>query len=114
MTVVVNLHSAVSPAGGWRDQCLIDLAPLGSDVVKLRPRPRTQVSKTDPWTKTSSVTGGGNLKLLFPSITVYFVDRPDIDAANPGSFDALGSGEVVRWALGPGQIQIYQLSWSMR
>ena len=55
-------------------------------------RLRTRVSKTDPWTKTSEVTGGGNLKLLFPSITVYFVDRPDIDAANPGSFEALGSG----------------------
>ena len=45
------------------------------------------------WTKTvPQVTGGGNLKLLFPSITVYFVDHPDIDA-NPGSFEALGSGE---------------------
>ena len=44
------------------------------------------------WTKTApQVTGGGNLKLLFPSITVYFVDRPDIDA-NSGSFEALGSG----------------------
>ena len=44
------------------------------------------------WTKTvPQVTGGGNLKLLFPSITVYFVDRPDFDA-NPGSFEALGSG----------------------
>ena len=55
-------------------------------------RLRTRVSKTDPWTKTSEVTGGGNLKLLFPSITVYFADHPDIDATNPGSFEALGSG----------------------
>ena len=37
------------------------------------------------------VTGGGNLKLLFPSITVYFVDRSDFIDANPGSFDARGS-----------------------
>ena len=62
VTVVVNLHSAVSPAGGWRDQCLIDLAPLGSDVVKLRPWLRTQVSKTDPWTKTSSPPSNGRRK----------------------------------------------------
>ena len=32
-----------------------------------------------------------NLKLLFPSITVYFVDRSDFIDANPGSFDARGS-----------------------
>ena len=37
------------------------------------------------------VTGGGNLKLLFPRITVYFVDRSDFIDANPGSFDARGS-----------------------
>ena len=37
VTEVVNLPSAVSPGGGWRDQCLIDLAPLSSEVVKRSP-----------------------------------------------------------------------------